>query len=82
MQKLQELKRKTQNFKKKKKKRDKKVLLSKTKFNSIGIQIPNALSNSYINCAEFVIENSALKEYDNMKLYIQTLKTSVVHQRC
>ena len=60
--------------KNKKKKRDKIVLLAKTKLNSIEVLISKALINSNINCDEFALIN-VLREYDNMKEEIKNLKT-------
>ena len=69
------------NFKKKKKKHDKIVLLAKTKLNSIDILIIQALINSYISHDKFVLVNNLLREYDDMKKKIKNLKTSSVLQR-
>ena len=69
------------NFKKKKKKHDKIILLAKTKLNSIDILIIQALINSYISHDKFVLVNNLLREYDGMKKKIKNLKTSSVLQR-
>ena len=61
-------------IKKKKKKHDKIVLLAKSKLNSIGVLISNALIDSIISHDEFVLIN-VLKEYDEMKKEIKNLKT-------
>ena len=61
-------------IKKKKKKHDKTVLLAKSKLNSIGVLISNALIDSIISHNEFVLIN-VLKEYDEMKKEIKNLKT-------
>ena len=59
-------------IKKKKKKHDKTVLLAKSKLNSIGVLISNALIDSIISHNEFVLIN-VLKEYDEMKKEIKNL---------
>ena len=41
----------------------------------------NALIDSYISQDEFVSMNNVLREYDNIKDEIKSLKTSIVHQR-
>ena len=62
-------------IKKKKKKHDKIVLLAKSKLNSIDALISNILINSNISHYEFDLINNVLKEYDDMKEEIKTLKT-------
>ena len=54
-------------MKKKKKKHGKIVLLAKSKLNSIEVLISKALTDSVISHDEFVLINSVLKEYDEMK---------------
>ena len=54
-------------IKKKKKKLDKILLLSKSKLNSIEILISNALIESNISHDEFILINNTLKEYDVME---------------
>ena len=61
-------------IKKKKKKHYKIVLLAKSKLSSIEVLISKALIDSNISYDEFVLIN-VLKEYDNMKEEIKTLKT-------
>ena len=53
--------------KEKKKKHDKIVFLAKSKLNSIEVLISKALIDSNISYHEFVLINSAFKEYDDMK---------------
>ena len=53
--------------KKKKKKHDKKVLLAKSKLNSIEVLISKALTDSNISHNEFVLINNVLKEFYDMK---------------
>ena len=53
--------------KKKKKKHDKILLLTKTKLNAINILISKDLIDSYINSKEFVSINNVLKEYNKIK---------------
>ena len=69
------------NFKKKKKKHDKIVLLAKSKLNSIDILIIQALIDSYVSHDKIVLVNNLLREYDGMKKEIKNLKTSSVLQR-
>ena len=57
--------------KKKKKKHDKIVLLSKTKLNIIEVLNSKALIDSSISHDEFVLVNIVLKEHDNVKEEIQ-----------
>ena len=62
-------------IKKKKKKHDKTVLLAKSKLNSTEVLICKALIDSVISHDEFVLINNVLKEYNEMKEEIKTLKT-------
>ena len=59
----------------KKKKYDKKVLLAKSKVNSIEVLISKTLIDSNIIHDEFVSLNNLLKELDNMREEIRNLKT-------
>ena len=59
----------------KKKKYDKKVLLVKSKLNSIEVLISKTLIDSNISHDEFVSLNNLLKEFDNMREEIKNLKT-------
>ena len=61
--------------KKKKKKHDKMVLLTKTKLNSIEVLISKALIHSNISHDDFVLINNVLKEFDKMKKEIKNLMT-------
>ena len=61
--------------KKKKKKHDKIVLLVKSKLNSIEVLVSKALINSNIFLDEFVLINNVLKENNEMKEEIKSLKT-------
>ena len=60
---------------KKKKKRDKIVLLAKSKLNSVEALISRALIDSVISHDEFVLINNVLKEYNKMKEEIKNLRT-------
>ena len=60
---------------KKKKKRDKIVLLAKSKLNNIEVLISNASIDSNLSHDEFVSINNVLKEYDDMNEEIKNLKT-------
>ena len=62
-------------FKKRKKKHDKIVLLSKSKLNDIEVLISKALIDSFISHDEFVLINNDLKEYNKMKEETKNLKT-------
>ena len=62
-------------IKKKKKKHDKIVLLTKTKLNSIEVLISKPSIDSSIRHDEFVLINNVLKEHDDMKQEIKRLKT-------
>ena len=59
----------------KKKKYDKKVLLVKSKLNSIEVLISKTLIDSNISHDEFVSLNNLLKEFDNMREEVRNLKT-------
>ena len=61
-------------IKKKKKEHDKRVLLAKSKLNNIEVLISKSLIHSNISHNEFVLTNSVLKEYDNMKEEIKNFK--------
>ena len=60
-------------IKKKKKKHDKIVLLAKSKLNSIEVLISKALINSIISHDLFVLINTALNKYSEMKEEIKSL---------
>ena len=62
-------------IKKKKKKHNKLVLLTKSKLNSIEVLISKALIDSVISHDEFVLINNLLKEYNEMKEAIKNLNT-------
>ena len=49
-------------------------MLAKSKLNSIEILISKALIDSNINHDEFILINNVLKEYDDMKEEIKSLK--------
>ena len=53
-------------IKRKRKKRDRIVLLAKSKLNSIGVIISKALIDSNISHEEFVLINNILKEFYDM----------------
>ena len=59
----------------KKKRHDKIVLLAKSKLNSIEILTSMALIDSDVSHDEFILINNVLKEYDEMKEEIKSLKT-------
>ena len=61
-------------IKKKKKKHDKKVLLAKSKLNSIEVLVSKGLVNSDISYDEFVLINNVRKEYNEMKEEIKNVK--------
>ena len=65
------------NYKKKKKKPDKIVLLRKDKLNTIEALIYKALIESHISDDEFVSVNNILREYNEMKEEIKNPETSV-----
>ena len=62
-------------IKKKKKNHDKIVFLAKYKLNSIEVLISKALIDSVISHYEFVLINNILKEYNEIKDEIKSLKT-------
>ena len=66
-------------IKKTKKKHDKIVLWAKT--NGIEVLVSKALIDSCISNNEFVSVNNVLREYDDMKVEIQSVNTSTVNQR-
>ena len=61
-------------IKEKKKKHDKRVLLAKSKLNSMQVLISKALIDSNISHDEFVLIRNMLQKYDNMKEEIKNLK--------
>ena len=61
-------------IKEKKKKKDKIVLLAKSKLNNMEVLISKVLVDSNISHYEFVLINNVLREYDNMKEEIKNLK--------
>ena len=61
-------------MKKKKEKQDK-TLLTKSKLSSIELLIFKTLFNSKISHNEFILINNVLKEHGNMKQEINNLKT-------
>ena len=61
--------------KKKKKKHDKIVLLVTSKLNSVKVLVSKALINSIIFLDKFVLINNVLKENNEMKEEIKSLKT-------
>ena len=67
------------SIKKKRKKRDKIILLRKTQFNAIKVLISKAIIGSYISHDELfsVIEKLVLAEYNEMKKEIKNPETSV-----
>ena len=65
------------NYKKKKKKPDKIVLLRKDKLNTIEALIYKALIESHISDDEFVSVNNILREYNEMKEEIKNPETSM-----
>ena len=62
-------------IRKKKKMHDKIALLGKSKLNSMEVLISKALIDSNISHDEFVLIYNVVKEYDEMKQKIKTLKT-------
>ena len=58
-----------------KKRHDKIVLLAKSKLNSIEILTSMVLIDSDVSHDEFILINNVLKEYDEMKEEIKSLKT-------
>ena len=57
------------------KKHDKMLLLAKTKLNRIVASISKALIDSNVSHDEFILTNSALKVYGDLKEEIENLKT-------
>ena len=51
------------------------------RLNTIEVYTSTALSDSYISHDEFVLINNVLKEYEDMKEEIKSLKTSSTNQR-
>ena len=68
------IKRYKSKIKKKKKKHDKIVLLAKFKINSIEVLISKVLIDLVISHNEFVLINNVLKEYNEMKEELKSLK--------
>ena len=64
-------------IKKKKKKHDKTVILSKTKLNTLEVLISKALIELYINHDKFVSVNNVLREYNEMWEEIKNPETFV-----
>ena len=62
-------------IKKKNKKRDKKVLLAQSKLNEIEVLIFKPIIDSVISHGEFVLINTVLKEYYEMKEEMKKLKS-------
>ena len=62
-------------FKKKKKKHDKIVLPANCELKKIKVLISKTLFDSNISHHEFHLRKNLLKEYDEMKVEIQNLKT-------
>ena len=62
-------------IKKKKRKHDKLVLLTKSKLNRMEVLISKTLIDSVISHDEFALINNVLKEYNKMKEEIKNLKT-------
>ena len=62
-------------IKKKKQKHGKKVVLAKTKLNSLENLIYKSLIDSYIIHNEFLLMNNELKKYVDMKEEINNVKT-------
>ena len=61
-------------IKKNKKKHDQRVLLAKSKLNSMQVLISKTLSDSIISRDEIFLKSNVLKEYDKMKEEIKKLK--------
>ena len=78
---MQELKSISQQITKKKKEHNKKVLLPKSKLNSIEILISKVLIDFSITHDEFVLINNVLKRCDNRKKENRNLKTETGNQR-
>ena len=62
-------------IKKKKKKHDKIALLAKSELNNVEVLISKALIDSVISHDKFVSINNVLKEYNEIKIEVKTLKT-------
>ena len=58
-----------------------KYFVSYCRLNTIEAYTPTDLSDSYISHDEFVLINNVLKEYEDMKEEIKSLKTSSTNQR-
>ena len=56
-------------------------MLAKTKFSTIEILISRNLINLCISQDEFVLVNTVIRQYNDMKEAIKNLKTSTAHQR-
>ena len=56
-------------------------MLAKTKFSTIEILISRNLINLCISQDEFVLVNTVIRQYNDMKESIKNLKTSTAHQR-
>ena len=56
-------------------------MLAKTKFSTIEILISWNLINLCISQDEFVLVNTVIRQYNDMKEAIKNLKTSTAHQR-
>ena len=65
------------NYKEKKKKNGRIVLLGKVKLNTSEVLISKALIDSYISHDEFFSVNNVLREYNEMKKEIKNPETSV-----
>ena len=72
---IAEIKKYKSIIKKKKKKHGKKVVLAKTKLNSLENLIYKSLIDSYIIHNEFLLMNNELKKYVDMKEEINNVKT-------
>ena len=56
-------------------------MLAKTKLSTIEILISRNLINLCISQDEFVLVNTVIRQYNDMKEAIKNLKTSTAHQR-
>ena len=56
-------------------------MLAKTKLSTIEILISKNLINLCISQDEFVLVNTVIRQYNDMKEAIKNLKTSTAHQR-
>ena len=65
------------NYKKKKKRHDKIVMIGKDNLNNIEVLICKSLINSCISHDEFVSVNNVLLEYNEIKEEIKIFETSV-----